>query len=423
MPAAVVQDPIEAVRPYEELRPELELLLASTRTTISQQTTGRIRALARGTMEWSYVLRAAEEHGVRPLLYRSFSTICPDIVPESVMEHLHSFVLANVARNMFLARELNRLLKGFKDHGISAIPFKGPVLSIMVHGDPSMREAGDLDIVVPERNLREAMGLLVTHGYRRRTPGLPETVTGVNQEDPGRYHIFDRNDSRATVDLQASLEAPHFSFPLDECLWDRAASQRFAGETVSIFCAEDTFILLCIHGTKDVWFKLKWICDIADFIERNKGIDWDLVLYQATRLHAKRKLLLGCFLAHSLLGANLPRNIVLAASKEPMVRASAGTIIKNLSASNRKFTGFERATLYLNTDDTWWDKIRRCLRYVFCYLSVAVVPSENDRRSLHLPNLFSSVGYFVRPVRLIAKYLMSPRLGVKVLREWFEAFD
>ncbi|RPI57453.1 MAG: hypothetical protein EHM55_01775 [Acidobacteria bacterium] len=404
-------------------RAELQLLVACARPTASPETAERIRALAQEPMEWPYVLALAGEHGVRPLLYRSLHCICPDIVPEAVLKDLLDFVRSDVAHNLSQNVELLRLLEGLKARGIAAIPFKGGVLASWAYADPALRESGDIDIVVRKRDLREAVAFLATHGYRRRTTEPHDAIEDTNDEQLGRYLRFDSTDGLASVDLQTSLEAPHFAFALDsDELWDRAVSRTFAGQTVLSFCAEDLLILLCVHGTKDVWFKLKWICDIAEFIGSDRGFNWDQVLYRATHLRAKRKLLLGCLLAHDLLGADAPERILAHVRQEPTVRAAAETIIKKYSLPNRRFTDAERAALYFRTDDPL-GRTSRILRYGRRSLKVIVVPSDNDRRCLSLPNWLSPAYYLVRPIRLMAKFGRSPRLAVQAVRDLFERLD
>jgi hypothetical protein len=374
-------------------------------------------------MEWPGVLRLASEHGIRPLLYRSLNAICPDIVPEAVLEELRSFVHTDVACNLFQNAELLRVLEGLKARGISAIPFKGAVLESWAYGEPSLRESGDLDIVIRRRNLREALAFLLAHDYRPHARELHEAILDMDHDHFGRYLRLDHTDGLVSIDLQTSLEAPHFSFSLDvDELWDRAISRRFADQTVLSFSAEDLLILLCVHGTKDVWLKLKWICDVAEFIGRDNQINWGNVLFQATHLRARRKLLLGCCLAHELLGAHLPDDILSCIHGEPIVKAAAETIISRLSHGEHTVTHSERATLYFRTEDTS-DRVRRGLDYVRRTLAALVVPSENDRRFLSLPRWLSSAYYLVRPIRLMAQYGARPRRAMRESRELLESLD
>ena len=411
--------------PMTELRgrPELQFVMASVCPTLTPQASERIRALCSEPTDWSTVVDLAGEHGVRPLLYRCLSTSCPDIVPRAVLDDLLGFIRSDAAHNLSQNGELVSLLAGLSERGIPAIPFKGGVLAEWAYADSSLRESGDIDIVVRKRHLREAIAFLLTREYRSRSEGLEEKLEKTSDTQLGRYLRFDRIDGLASVDLQTSLEASHFTFALDsDELWNRAVQRMFAGHNVLSYCAEDLLILLCVHGTKDVWFKLKWICDIAAFIEREARLDWDRLLVRASHLRARRKLLLGCVLAQDLLGVDFPEVVLAQIRRDPSVVASARTIVHKYSLAHRRFTATERAALYFNTADPG-ERTRRVVRYVRRSFGALVSPSENDRQYLPLPAWLSPAYYVVRPIRLIAQFGMRPRIAVKAMRETFESLD
>jgi len=168
---------------------------------------------------------------------------------------------------------------------------------------------------------------------------------------------------------------------------------------------------------------MKWICDIAEFVQRDKEIHWDRILDQAKRLCAKRKFLLGCFLAYDLLHAKLPEHILHNALKEPLVTTAAETIRRRLCVDNRTCTDFERVTLYFRTDDTFRERMKRFLRYLSLYLRVLLVPCDDDRQFLRGADWPSSASYIVRPVRLIAKYGTRPHQAIKAFRDWFRSMS
>ena len=191
-------------------RPDLQLILAAARPSVSHETSERIRTLVGQQTDWSGVLRQASEHGVRPLLYRSLQSTCPERIPDAVLAELLSFIRSDVAHNLSQNAELGRLLKGLDERGVSAIPFKGAILADWAFADGSLRESGDIDIVIRKRHTRAAATFLLTQGYRSRSGGLESKLENTTDDNLGRYLRFDRIDGLASVDLQCSLEAPHF---------------------------------------------------------------------------------------------------------------------------------------------------------------------------------------------------------------------
>ena len=110
------------------LHPEAELLVLAARLGSGQEADG---ALAQNQQEydWNYLLQAAQEHGVIPLLYRHLHAVQPNALPAEISERLRDETVANTRSNLALTKELFKLLDLFEAHSISTIPYKGPVLA------------------------------------------------------------------------------------------------------------------------------------------------------------------------------------------------------------------------------------------------------------------------------------------------------
>ena len=73
-----------------------------------------------------------------------------------------------------------------------------------------------------------------------------------------------------------------------------------------IFAPEPLIHYLCLHGGKDDWRRLSWICDVAAFLHRYPNLDWAAVLARVEASGAVRRLCLGVYLAHELLAVPVP---------------------------------------------------------------------------------------------------------------------
>src|SRR5205085_1153465 len=73
---------------------------------------------------------------------------------------------ANAARAIQLTDALFDLLDRFAKAHIQAIPFKGPTLAATAYGDLSLRQAGDLDLLVHRSDIVRAADLLEALGHR-----------------------------------------------------------------------------------------------------------------------------------------------------------------------------------------------------------------------------------------------------------------
>jgi hypothetical protein len=412
---------MKSVIPASARSPEVELILASACIATNPQTMADIPVLASQVSNWPHLLSIAAEHGVRPLLYHNLHRLCPELVPEIASQSLREFAVGNASENLLLSAELLDLLTGLRSRRVAAVPFKGPVLGRWAYGDLGLRECSDLDIVVSKQSLNDAILFLLDRGYGPVRPEAETTTATATQQIAGRYNIFRHSASLTTIDLQASLEAPHFSFPIDDPeIWNRTTLQSFADRTVLNFSVEDTLLLLSVHGAKDMWSRLKWICDIAEFVKHHPLLVWDLALNEAKRLGVKRKFLLALYLADNILGTPLPENVRHLASRDRTVALCAETIGNRLFNPGHEIQESERAAFYFRITDTSWHRARLYLRYAALYLRVIFVPSEHDRSSGPARGL-SPMDYLLRPIRLVARYGMKPGLALQVFREWFRS--
>ena len=112
-------------------------------------------------------------HEVMPLLFRNLQLAGPDSVPENILGPLRTRYEAQAAQARRHAEELVRILPPFEDHEIPALPYKGPALAQRLYGDLSLREFGDLDLMILERDVPRAricFGTLAMNFATSRTP-------------------------------------------------------------------------------------------------------------------------------------------------------------------------------------------------------------------------------------------------------------
>lgn len=403
-------DDMQVVSEYAGTSAETELLLCCARTHLGAGTVDRVKGLFRQQLDWQYLIRTALAHGVMPLLYSSLQKSCLQAVPKSNVKQLRSHYRVNVQHSFFLTAELLKLLALFEAHGIQAIPFKGPVLAASVYGDISLRQFGDLDILVHKRDIPSAGELLVSQGYRSAAAHAEDLEENDHEEiaylGPG-YYVFIQHERKIRVDLQWRITERYFSFSLDdEHLWERLAPLSLAGKTVLTFAPMDLLLILCVHGSKHRWEKLKWICDVAELVRTHKEqIDWIKIQQEASRLGIERMLGLGLFLAHDFLGAELPEEISKKVQEDLRTKSAARQIRERFFTGGDEPPGdFKKVIFYLRTKDRWQERLQFCLRYLSQFVAIVITPTSKDRAGLPLPAPFFFLHYFLRPLRLTVQY-------------------
>jgi hypothetical protein len=302
-----------------------------------------------------------------------------------------------------MTRELLRILDLFKAHGISSLPFKGPIIASCIWGDLSLRQFGDLDILVSLNDVTRAEDLLRGEGYRSDHQ-LNERQQAAILES--KYHLHFRDpQSGCNVEIHWRLSGSVMPSQVDlDGLWGRAVNVTFFGRNVLTMSKEDLLLVLCEHGARHTWDRLSWICDVA-LLMKSQDMNWPGLLKWSQDAGSERTLLLGLLLAREILGATLPDGLSPRIRKDPELAYLAAKVIKGLFAernSQESPAGGVQTTIgqrlfYLRATDQFAWKTE-------CYLRTAFHPNGDDFDVITFSNKFFCLYYLVRPIRLLMVY-------------------
>lgn len=398
MTQRLVDEIVQAKGNKAAARREIELLLCCSRTYINPEIADQIKNLLQEDLDWIYLLQTASHHGVMPLLYSSLNNTCPEAIPQPLLSQLRQDFHVNFLHNIFLSKQLFKLLDLFAAHDIPAIPYKGPALASSVYGNLALRQFGDLDILIHHQDVQKAKKLLSSQGYHLISDLLWE-------------NHFVNEDGRVNVDLHWGITPSYFPFRLDfEDLWQRVEPLSLVNETIIHLSPEDLLIILCIQIAKDAWEKheqLLKICDIDQLLRTHQALNWQKVMEQASTWFIERPLFLGLFLSNELFGTVLPEEVRQRTQIDPFVKLYAAHAHKQLFSETDSwsevkdfFVIFLERLMVERSPDTVPYK-----GYLFWqFFRLAINPTEEDRTLLFLPKSLEFLYYFVRPIRLVKKY-------------------
>ncbi len=377
-------------------RPENELLICLARPTVDVAKTERVRRLVRGGLDWDYLLAMADRHNVIPRFYYHLNAICPETVPDQALFKLQDHNQENTRRSLFLTGELLKLLELLEAQGIRAVPFKGPTLAWCAYGDVALRQFGDLDILVHKQDVLKVRELLVDEGFNP-TPELTSAQEAALLRFDCAYNFS--NDKNVMFDVHWNFAAPYFSLAVDvQGVWDRLETITISGKQLQTLSTEDLISVLCLHGFTHLWERLGWTCDVAGLIDRQRNINWQVLLNNAVRQGSRRILSLGLLLASELLEAPLPLDVLQTAKADPEVRTLAEQVQRRLFATGPAPSGLLAGTsLQLRMRERKRDKLTSCLR-------LAAAPRVYDWMLMPLPARLFLLYYLLRAIRLAARY-------------------
>lgn len=378
-------------------RPEVDLLLCCARTQITPEISNRIRVLVENGIDWIALIQLAMRHDVMPLLYRSLEQVGPNSVPEGVLGPLRTRYDKWATQARRRTEELARVLQFMAEHGVIAVPYKGPALAQELYGDLSLREFGDLDIMVFERDVPIAQDWIQHCGYEfaplfHRLTDTDNLAGEANRE----LRFYHRSDgSRLELHWRFATRVACVEQDPERFL-RRVKTIRLAGTQVPSLSLEEYFLVLSLHATKHKWRQLKLVCDIAEILGRG-DVDWRYVLREANDLGLKRMLAVGTLLAEDLFEVVIPPGLAQGLQIDRTARVLAAQV---------------RRSLFEDPDKDWQDqaefpfqlKIRERLRdkakMLFRNLPSKLKPDQRDREFLPIPDSFSSLYFLIRPFRL-----------------------
>jgi putative nucleotidyltransferase-like protein len=373
-------------------RSAAKLLLCCARTEASPDVVARLRRLVAGDVDWEYLFQLARRHSVVSLLYLQLQRHAAEVVPEDHLRRLKQHYLENSARNTILTAELCKLLDLFAENDIEAVPYKGPVLALFAYGNIALRRFVDLDVIVKKSDVLKARELLLREHY------LPAKSLSLDQQElllRTQHNLqFSRDNHRLIVELHWEV-APHlFASTVNaDRLWQDLITIDLNGTQVKALSPEDLLFSLSVHGSRHLWERLAWICDIAELLTRGK-FDWNALLKRAAAADSERMFLLGPYLAAQLLEAPLPPEVKQRCDADPRLASLAGDIVEHLFNGTTHVPATSREIFKYNIG------VRKTLGARARYLLYMFRPTDGDLAARSLPARFSFAYYLTRPFRL-----------------------
>lgn len=287
-----------------------ELLLVCAKNGEDASDAARLRVLvAEEGVDWEWLVRKGLEHGVMPLAAFALLRRAEDLLPDELVVGLRAFAEQNERRSSLLWEETLALVSALRELGVDCIPIKGAALGQQVYGKAGLRQAGDIDMLVRASDVDVAKEMLVRRGYRpaQKVEAAQEAAYRRYYTDFGWWH----EEQEISVELHWKLTPFVQAVDFDvEALWERSRIVEIGGERIRCLAPEEYFLFLCVHGSKHLWSRLLWLCDVKEFREEHRDLDWDYCRKLARGLGAERMLLLGVGLTERLFGVGRPAGMV-----------------------------------------------------------------------------------------------------------------
>jgi hypothetical protein len=375
-----------------------EIILCIARREVNSHQRAELHRLIKQQINWDYLFATAQAHGLLPLLHKHLAT-ATEIVPGHFLSRLKREAVANSQNMLHLVGKQLAVYKLLKENGIRVALFKGPLLAELAYGEMSLRQAGDIDVLIDREQFAPARTVLESLGYEM-TPKL----TPAQLSSHLKHHCeiqFMRDEWFTVVDLHWDLAPRSFVFAVkaDEVL-SRLQTVPLSGTAVETFGAEDLVLYQAMHGAKHLWRRLEWISSLAESLRAMPAINWDTIVERAEQAHATRMLALGLRLVEEFSEVHVPAHVLAAVDADGTMQHMASRIRRQLFVTFGYADSTETNLYNLRIMDRKRDALISALRSIF-------VPTLPDWQSLALPASLHSLYYAYRPLRLSKVYTTS----------------
>ena len=363
----------------------------------AQPDSDRFRAFLRDANRES-LLQLAEAHGVVNLVALRLPEASDLSVPEEFRQRMLESQRTQLLSRLGLISEMLRALQRFGDAGVPALVLKGPALSLQAYGDATIRQYGDIDILVRHEDVFRATQTMIEAGFDAYVPS--EAIA--SGKIPGEY-FFSRPNTRVVLEVHTERTLRYFPHRLSvNDLFARSVKLEFDGRIVPTLCVEDALVGMCTHGAKHFWERLMWIADVAAMVMRQQELDWDAARHIAGTLGAQRIVNTGLLLALDLLRLKLPLQVEEAARRDSGASALVAKVRTWLPSGDGASGGLVgRAVFRAQMRGGFWPGIRYVAR-------LSLSPTEQDWREGREQKRSGYRDTVRRLVRLAGKYGRNP---------------
>jgi hypothetical protein len=247
---------------------EFALVLACLRWPQQAADGERIRHLAQQPIHWPHLLQIVHHHKVAPLAARNLDAFAADCLPEGTAAALRAANIENAHICLRRITHLVALTQRFREAHLDLRIIKGIPLAMTAFQDPTLRESGDIDLLVAEKDIFAAGDILRAEGYVRFEPKARLTPRRLlsylaHQKDFSYIHPT----AGTVVDLHWRLFRNRW-LPANAGI-EQVGEQPLAlgAESIPTLPAPQLLLYLCVHGALDGWLRLKWLADIYALLQ------------------------------------------------------------------------------------------------------------------------------------------------------------
>lgn len=280
--------------------PEFRLVVECCRWNFSGGATDAISALAEG-VNWQQVAQIARFHRVQGLVSRALE----EAIPETRLRGGGSLAregLGIAEENLQATLASRELLEAFGNSGIPLLFMKGLTLGVLAYGNPALKSAIDIDVLIDPKDLGNAATVLRKCEFQLVTPSESAgDRTLLKWHGAWKESVWARVSPPLQLDLHTSVADNPRLIPGITVHSRRQLVEIGNAIRLPTLATDELFAYLTVHGASSAWFRVKWISDFAGLIH-SAPTDVEMLYRRSQELGAGRAAGQALLLAHELFG-------------------------------------------------------------------------------------------------------------------------
>ena len=294
----------------QKIKPEDKLLFVLARQEFLHTHQKKVLDICSSEdIRWDIVYSTAKLHGVAPLIYSNLRRcIHMNIrIPQNIINQFKLYSFRNVVMEKHRTEKIMEVLSLLNKKSIDVMLIKGIALDVLVYDHPWFTIKNDVDLLlrpkreeVADKDILEIWNLIKSRGVE--------------------CGYFEHHD----IDLGF--------LPINFLqIWNEAVKIKFKGYDVFVMSPEDMLITSCINSCRKRFFRLKNLCDIAEIINKYKGLKWEGVAAKSKEYHCNNIIYTALLVTRMTLGCEFPEKVLDDLAVTPVRSAVIHYIIRYLN--------------------------------------------------------------------------------------------
>ena len=235
---------------------------------------------AAGVTDWDEVLALARRHRVEGLVWDALHRAEIE-APSEAMQILRERAAVIAQESLHNAALAVRIRDRLAAGGVASLALKGPSLEVLAWGRLGLKDAWDIDVLVSPTDVDPAVRLLLQDGYQPTQPPDLTLDTLAEWTVLSKECALIHPATGAVVELHWRVaDSPRLGAGLSLAGPSREVHLA-GGLSLTTFADRDLYAYLCIHGAGHAWSRLKWLADLAAWLEQKSAGEIETLHRQA----------------------------------------------------------------------------------------------------------------------------------------------